>query len=240
MKSRGNTGGPTASLWFMAALTLMACWSANRGNASEEWQWVDEIAWVRDAPETSLSPKEQLAKAYAAEKEKEYTEAAQRYYDVVARHPETPDANIALQRLSKCLFEIGYRYSAFKAVEQVIETYPDPDRLAEYRQIQLEIAKKWLDLETRDSALAADYDTEEDLPVIIAMFAAICENDPSGPHTAEAHLLKAECHLMLNEIDLARADYKAVIRKFPESPFVKRAQLGLSVCDEDPDSLTDE
>lgn len=237
MASRFRFAGTLATA---ALLAVAAVWGDTRGNASEEWQWVDEVEWLREAPQSSLPPNEQLKEGYALEKKGHYTEAALIYYRLAADHPETTDAGIALHRLAKCLSELTAYYPAFGAIEQAFETHPDLGDITELAAIELILGKLWLKSVATGEYFTPESPAASDVRRIIAVFTTVQEHDPSGDSAAEAHLLKGECHLILNETDQAGAEFKTVIDEFPESPFVRRARLGLSVCQEYPDLSPDE
>lgn len=216
---------------FYAAVVFSIPATARTAEPPEEWDWVAEIDWLLDVPEITAEPPVQLEAAYALEQKGSYEEAASRYFYVLRKHPKWEQAGIALQRLAKCLYDLGYYHPAFRAVEQVIETYPESARLTDLVEIEKKIARRCLSTVVDGTGFPADSERGETIRSVTAMLGAVIAHNPSGPEAAELHVAKGECHLLVGEVTEAREDFKIVVDDFPDSQFVKRARLGLRISE---------
>lgn len=200
--------------------------------AAGEWEWTAGQGWMRGAGVARPTAKEQLHYAYELERRSEFMDAAQQYFLLVQTYPASEEAGVGLQRLARCLFEMENYYTSYKAIEQVIETYPNTGRMSDLVEIELRIAKKMMVSQTPDLLSGREERTREfNIRRSLEILDAVIEHDPYGPVAAEAYLVKGEGHLFINEVQDARKAFETVRDEFPRSEFVERARLGILTCD---------
>lgn len=200
--------------------------------AASEWEWTAGQGWMRGAGVARPTPKEQLHYAYELERRSEFMDAAQQYFLLVQTYPASEEAGVGLQRLARCLFEMENYYTSFKAIEQVIETYPNTGRMSDLVEIELRIAKKMMVSQTPDLLSGKEERTREfNIRRALEILDAVIEHDPYGPVAAEAYLVKGEAHMFINEVQAARKSFETVRDEFPRSEYVERARLGILTAD---------
>ena len=200
--------------------------------AAGEWEWTAGQGWIRGAGVARPTPKEQLHYSYELEQRGEFMDAARQYFLLVQNFPSSEEAGVGLQRLARCLFEMENYYTSYKAIEQVIETYPNTGRMSDLVEIELRIAKKLMVSQTPD--LLSDREEnirENNIRRAIEILGSVIEHDPYGPVAAEAYLVKGEGHLFINEVQAARGAFETVRDEFPRSDFVERARYGILQCE---------
>ncbi|MBN2713303.1 MAG: hypothetical protein JXR97_12860, partial [Planctomycetes bacterium] len=110
--------------------------------AAASWEWTKGQGWTEGAGAARESAKEQLTHAMRLEKKGEYYDAAKQYFLCIRVYPDTKEAGIALQRLAKCLFEMENYYQSYKAIDQVIQSYPDTGNISSLLAIEYKIGNK--------------------------------------------------------------------------------------------------
>ncbi len=197
---------------------------------ASEWEWTRGSGWTEGAGRARSTPAEQLRHAYALERKGEFHDAAKQYFLLIRIYPDSSEAGIGLQRLAKCLFEMEDFYRSFKAIEQVIRTYPRSGRMADLVAIEYKIGRK---LATGKHArlLAKGDALKAGRKEALEVFAAVLKHDPYGPFADNALLASGDIHLDLQEPVKAKRQFEKLIREFPESPLQDRARLGITRCD---------
>ena len=214
------------------ALAVALAGMSGLARAAGEWEWTQGQGWVQGAGVSRPTAKEQLAYAYQLEQRGEYMDAARQYFLLIQNFPEASESGVGLQRLAKCLFEMENYYTSFKAIEQVIRTYPNTGRMSDLVEIELRIAKKMLVSQAsasvfEDGSTARAANTRRAIEIVDA----VIDHDPYGPVAPEALLVKGEAHLYIGEISAARVSFDRILDEFSRSDFVERARLGILRCD---------
>lgn len=226
---------PKRKASFLAGLLLLTGVIVSLGGvarAAGEWEWTAGQGWMRGAGVARPTPKEQLHYAYELEKRSEFMDAARQYFLLVQNFPASEEAGIGLQRLARCLFEMENYYTSYKAIEQVIETYPNTGRMSDLVEIELRIAKKMMVSQTPDLLSGREERTREhNIRRSLEILDSVIEHDPYGPVAAEAYLVKGEAHMFINEVAAARKAFEMVRDEFPRSDYVERARLGILTAD---------
>ncbi len=220
--------------WGAGALLLVAfvLGLAGPGRAAGEWEWTAGQGWVMGAGVSRPTPKEQLAYAYELEQKGEFMDSARQYFLLVQNFPNSQEAGIGLQRLARCLFEMENYYTSYKAIEQVITSYPNTGRMSDLLAIELSIAKKMMMSQTPDIFTSHEKDVRNaNVRRALEIVNSVIDHDPYGPSAAEAYLVKGEGNLFIGEINAARAAFEKVRDDFSRSDFVERARLGILRCD---------
>ncbi len=218
----------------LALAVFLAVLAGGSAHAAGEWEWTAGQGWIRGAGVARPTPKEQLHYAYELEKKSEFMDAARQYFLLVQNFPASDEAGVGLQRLARCLFEMENYWTSYKAIEQVIETYPNTGRMSDLVEIELRIARKLQTSQTPDilSSPKEANDRDHNIRRSIQILSSVIEHDPYGPVAAEAYLYKGEGHLFLNEISAAKTAFETIRDEFPRSDFVERARLGILQCDQ--------
>ncbi len=216
---------------LMVVAGLVAVW-AGSARAAGEWEWTKDQGWTMGAGVSRPTAKEQLHYAYELEQRGEFMDSARQYFLLIQNFPDSEEAGIGLQRMAKCLFEMENYYTSYRAIEQVIQTYPHTGRMGDLVEIELRIAKKMMVTETPDLfGGSGDNSRAGNIRRALDIVNSVIEHDPYGPVAAEAHLVKGEGNLFIGEINTARAAFEIVRDEFPRSDFVERARLGILRCD---------
>ncbi|MCD8138541.1 MAG: tetratricopeptide repeat protein [Planctomycetaceae bacterium] len=213
---------------------LLTCLVALSGSAraAGEWEWTEGQGWIRGAGVARPTPKEQLHYAYDLEQKGEFMDAARQYFLLVQNFPSSEEAGVGLQRLARCLFEMENYYTSYKAIEQVIETYPNTGRMSDLVEIELQIAKRLMQSQTPDILSGREENIRNhNIQRGLEIIESVIEHDPYGPVAAEAYLVKGEGNLLIGEINTARTAFETIRDEFPRSDFYERARLGILQCD---------
>ncbi len=228
--AKRRIGWGAGALLVVAALCLGL---AGTARAAGEWEWTAGQGWVMGAGVSRPTPKEQLAYAYELEQKGEFMDSARQYFLLVQNFPNSQEAGIGLQRLARCLFEMENYYTSYKAIEQVITTYPNTGRMTDLLAIELSIAKKMMVSQTPDILATNERDARAaNVRRALEIVSSVIDHDPYGPSAAEAYLVKGEGNLFIGEVNTARASFEKVRDEFPRSDFVERARLGILRCDQ--------
>lgn len=220
--------------WMVAAVMSVGLFiaAADVARAAGEWEWTKEQGWIQGAGVSRPTPKEQLQYAYELEKRGEYMDSARQYFLLVQNFPASQEAGVGLQRLARCLFEMENYYTSYKAIEQVIETYPNTGRMSDLVEIELRIAKKMMVSQTPDLLSGRESNIRDfNIRRALEIVSSVIKHDPYGPVAAEAYLVKGEAHLFINEVQAARKAFETIRDEFPRSDYVERARLGILTCD---------
>jgi len=216
-------------LVFGVALAVISMSAAAWGAA--DWQWTKNQGWSVGGGTARPNAEEQLRYAYSLEQKGELLDAARQYFLLLKVYPDAPQAGVALQRLAKCLFEMENYYQAFQAIEQVLISYPQSGRLADFLAIQMKIARK-LQEGARPSILKNDDDPlAAGRKAACEVYEAVLKHDPYGPLADDALLALGEVRLEMNEPKIAREHFARLLNEFSKSPLVDKARLGLTRCD---------
>ena len=210
---------------MVAMLLLCPC----LGRAAAQWEWTKDQGWSEGSGSARKSAREQLRRALALEQKGEYYDAAKQYFLCIRVFPDSGEAGIAMQRLAKCLFMMENYYQSYKAIEQVIASYPQSGRMADLVQIEYNIGRM-LKKGARISLL--DGDDEEaraqSRRAAIQVFESVLGHDAYGPLADDALVSLGDTHLLLNEPTKARERYERLLKEFSKSPLVDRARLGIT------------
>lgn len=217
---------------FVAA-TIAVLLGGSQAHAAGEWEWTQGQGWVMGAGVSRPTAKEQLNHAYKLEERGEYMDAARQYFLLIQNFSSSEEAGVGLQRLARCLFEMENYYTSYKAIEQVIKTYPNSGRMSDLVEIELRIAKKMMLSETPDLFGSPEANSRNaNVRRALEIIKSVIEHDPYGPVAAEANLVRGEGLLFINDVNAARVAFEAVRDEFPRSDFVERARLGILRCDQ--------
>lgn len=197
--------------------------------AAAEWEWTKGQGWSQGAGSPQATADAQLRYAVALEKRGEYRDAAKQYFLTVRAFPDTDEAGIALQRLAKCLYETENFYQAFKAIEQVIQSYPKTGRLSDLLGVEYKIGKRLL-RGARVSQLEEDPEEakRQSRSAAAEVFQSILQRDPYGKYAPGALIGLGDAKLLLTKPKEAREHYEQLLREFPKSVLVDRARLGIT------------
>ena len=218
---------------FAAVLALMLL-AAGESRAAGEWEWTQGQGWVMGAGVSRPTAAEQLAHAYELEQRGEFMDSARQYFLLIRNFSNSQEAGVGLQRLARCLFEMENYYTSYKAIEQVIETYPNAGRMSDLVAIELSIAKKMMVSQTPDLLSDGRSDPRPaNIRRALEIVNSVIDHDPFGPVAPEAYLVRGEGNLFLGEIAAARAAFDAVLNDFSRADevIVERARLGSIRCD---------
>lgn len=214
------------------AVIWSVCFALSPMAAAGEWEWAKGQEWTRGGGTAQDSSTEQLRRAFSLEMHGEYLDSARQYYLLTQNFPDSPEAGVALQRLSLCLFEMEDYWEAYKAVEQVVLSYPESAPLSDLVEVELRIAKNLLESQSPEY-LPEDEEEERDVNIerVVRILDSVIAHAPYGGVADEAYQVKGEAHLILGEDDAARAAFQTVIDEFPHSEYVEPAHLGIRVAD---------
>ena len=193
-------------------------------SAGEMWEWMKGKEWTRGEDTAWPTAAAQFRHAYRLDCDNRFAAAARQYFLLTREFPDSEEAGIGLQRLARCLYEMGEYWTSYKALEQAMETYPQSCTVSNIVEIELHIAK----------ALAGNPITanrHENAYHAFNVLDSVLGRDPQGPFAPEAHYIQGEVYLRINCTDAARASFETVLEKFPESQCAERARLGMLTCD---------
>ncbi len=166
--------------------------------AVADWEWTQNKGWSQTVGRALPNPAEQLKYAYKLEKEGKYLSASQQYFLLLKAYPDSEEAGVGLQRLANCLFLMENYYDAYKALEQVIKSYPFSAEKSDLIKIEFLIGRKF------QSGARVDLLDDNENPVVgkraaIEIFESVVANDPVGPYSGASLLAIASCYKDLDE-----------------------------------------
>lgn len=214
-----------------SAIVLILLILTNALAFAVEWDWAKGKEWAKGSGPVQATLREQLRLAYRLDQEGGFMLAACQYFLLVQTYPESKESEIGLERLAKCLFEMEDYDTAYLAIEQVIQTYPDTDRMADLNEIELRIAKKIMKTAGAGSYASGDKSRFADIKRGLEIVDVVIGRNPEELLAAEAHYVKGEGKLSIGELNAARTAFEKVRDEFPQSGFVERARLGILLCD---------
>lgn len=191
-----------------------------------DWEWTTDKGWTQGAGKPRETPDEQLRYAWQLEEEKRFQSAAQQYFLLLKTWPDSEEASTGLQRLANCLFKLENYYDSFKALEQVIKSYPTSIKKNDLLKIEFLIGRKF-QTGARKDMLNMSEATSVGLRTAIEIFEAIIKNDPVGPYSGAAHLAVADCYRKMGEARQAVQWYDRVLEQYSFSnELVAKAEVG--------------
>ncbi len=163
-----------------------------------DWEWTQNKGWSQTVGRALPNPAEQLKYAYKLEKEGKYLSASQQYFLLLKAYPDSEEAGVGLQRLANCLFLMENYYDAYKALEQVIKSYPFSAEKSDLIKIEFLIGRKF------QSGARVDLLNDNENPVVgkraaIEIFESVVANDAVGPYAGASLLAIASCYKDLDE-----------------------------------------
>ncbi len=180
------------------ALFCLLLLLGNAAYAAADWEWTMDKGWSQTTGRALPNPAEQLKYAYKLEKEGKYLSASQQYFLLLKAFPDSEEAGVGLQRLANCLFLMENYYDAYKALEQVIKSYPFSAEKSDLIKIEFLIGRKFQ--EGARVNLLDDYENPTiGKRVAIEIFESVIENDPVGPYAGASLLAIASCYKDLDE-----------------------------------------
>ncbi|MBP5234207.1 MAG: tetratricopeptide repeat protein, partial [Planctomycetes bacterium] len=200
---------------------LLAGWAA-----AADWEWTQDKGWAQGAGRARETADEQLKYAWDLEQEKRYQNAARQYFLLLKSWPDSEEAGIGLQRLANCLFKLENYYDSFKALEQVIRSYPASIKKNDLLKIEFLIGRKFQTGARRDM-LNMEEPAARGLETAIEIFQAVIANDSVGPYAGAAHLAVADCYRKMGDNRQAVVWYDRVLEQFSYSnELVAKAEMG--------------
>ena len=181
--------------WFFSCALLLVCSSVY---AAADWEWTENKGWSQTEGRALPNPAEQLKYAYKLEQEGKYLSASKQYFLLLKAFPDSDEAGVGLQRLANCLFLMENYYDAYKALEQVIKSYPFSAEKSDLIKIEFLIGRKF------QSGARVNLLDDNENPAVgkraaIEIFESVVESDPVGPYAGAALLAIASCYKDLDE-----------------------------------------
>lgn len=211
---------------------LLACLLpfAPRAHASD-WAWTQGQGWSQGTGVPKDTPSQQYRHAYDLEMGGQFLPAAQSYFLLVQTFPHSDEAAAALQRLARCLFHMENYYTSFKAIEQVLLSYPRFTRnKADLIRIQYLIGERFLE-GARVNPVDSNEDPRRGAEAAVEIFQAVVRNDPFGPHAGPSLLALGDTYRKLGKPREAQDQYNRVINEFSANEYlVDQARIGLQEC----------
>jgi tetratricopeptide (TPR) repeat protein len=218
--------------WLSACSVLLFCASAAGSlHAAEDggWGWTKDAGWSRTDQRAKPTAEAQLRYAKKLEDRREYFEACQQYFLLLKTYPKSPEASVALQRLSVCLFESENYMQSFKAVQTCIARYPNSIHLEDLLRLEYRIGNRFLD-GARVSLLGGGNTREKSLRAAVMVFLSVYANDQYGELADDALYQAGEALMELGDHEKARAQYYLLRRNFPESDLAPLARYKIEVA----------
>lgn len=166
--------------------------------AAADWEWSQDKGWAQTTGRALPNPAEQLKYAYKLEKEGKYLNASRQYFLLLKAFPDSDEAGVGLQRLANCLFLMENYYDAYKALEQVIKSYPFSAEKSDLIKIEFLIGRKFQS-GARVNLLNDNEDPAVGKRVAIEIFESVIANDTVGPYAGASLLAIASCYKDLDE-----------------------------------------
>ena len=166
--------------------------------AAADWEWTENKGWSQTEGRALPNPAEQLKYAYKLEQEGKYLSASKQYFLLLKAFPDSDEAGVGLQRLANCLFLMENYYDAYKALEQVIKSYPFSAEKSDLIKIEFLIGRKF------QSGARVNLLDDNENPAVgkraaIEIFESVVDSDPVGPYAGAALLAIASCYKDLDE-----------------------------------------
>ncbi len=186
-------------LWIATGSFLLAALLAAPAFAAADWEWSRDKGWSQGLGQAKPTPVEQINFAWSLEQDGQYLNATKQYFLLLKTYPDSDEAGRGLQRLAACLFMMENYYDSYKALEQVIKSYPLSARKTALVKLEFLIGRKFQEGARKDLL------NDKELPVVsqntsIEIFKSVIENDPVGPYAGSATLAIAECYKKLNDV----------------------------------------
>ncbi|GHV22022.1 hypothetical protein AGMMS49959_12120 [Planctomycetales bacterium] len=206
-------------------LLLSAAAFAGAADAAE-WEWTQDKGWAQGVGSPRATADEQLNYAWELEQDRRYQNAAQQYFLLLKTWPDNEEAGVALQRLANCLFKLENYYDSFKALDQVIKSYPNSIKKNDLLKIEFLIGRKFQSGAKKD-LLNMNEPESVGLNAAIEVFKAVIAADAVGPYSGAAALAVADCYRKNDNPREAVVWYDRVLEQYSFSnELVAKAELG--------------
>ena len=210
---------------FICTSLTMLLLISNTAFAAADWEWSQDKGWAQSSGRALPNPAEQLKYAYKLEKEGRFLNASKQYFLLLKAFPDSDEAGVGLQRLANCLFMMENYYDAYKALEQVIKSYPFSAEKSDLIKIEFLIGRKF-----QAGARVNLLDDMEDPAVgkraAIEIFESVVANDSVGPYAGASLLAIASCYKDLDEPARGIVYADRVLTEFSMSPdLVAKARI---------------
>lgn len=191
-----------------------------------DWEWTQDKGWTQGAGQARENADAQLKYAWELEQDKRFQNAARQYFLLLKTWPDSEEAGIGLQRLANCLFKMENYYDSFKALEQVIKSYPTSIKKNDLLKIEFLIGRKFQTGARRDM-VDMNEPAAKGLETAVEIFQAVIANDSVGPYAGAAHLAIADCYRKMGDDRQAVTWYDRVLEQFSYSnELVAKAEMG--------------
>lgn len=214
------------NLWaVMGAFVLVGLLATSAAQAAADWEWSRDKGWTQGLGQAKSTPAEQLKSAWALEKDGQYLNATREYFLLLKTYPDSDESGIGLQRLANCLFMMENYYDSYKALEQVIKSYPLSAKKSYLIKLEFLIGRKFQDGARKD-LLNAQEPAATGCNSAVEIFKSVINNDPVGPYAGAATLAIAECYKKLGDAPQGIVYCDRVISEFSLSTdLVGRARI---------------
>lgn len=193
--------------------------------ANADWEWSQAKGWTQGLGKALPTPGEQLKYAWQMEKDGRYMNAAKQYFLLLKTFPDSDEAGVGLQRLANCLFLMENYYDSYKALEQVIKSYPLSAKKSDLIKIEFLIGRKF-QKGARRNLLDDNEAPSVSKATAIEIFKSVIDNDPVGPYAGAATLAVGYCYKDLNEPKMGIVYTDRVINEFSmSSELVAKARI---------------
>ncbi len=212
---------------FALTLLLLICLGSPQAllAANADWEWSRDKGWTIGLGKVQPTPGEQLKYAYKLEKDGRYMNASKQYFLLLKEYPASEEAGIGLQRLANCLFLMENYYDSYKALEQVIKSYPLSAKKSDLIKIEFLIGRKFQQ-GARKNLLDDAEPKAVGLTTAVEIFKSVIDNDPVGPYAGAATLAVGYCYKDLSEPKMGVVYADRVITEFSmSSELVAKARI---------------
>lgn len=202
--------------WMVVGLLLLTALQAAPAFASADWEWSRDKGWTQGLGQAKPTPVEQINFAWSLEQDGQYLNATKQYFLLLKTYPDSEEAGRGLQRLAVCLFQMENFYDSYKALEQVVKSYPMSAGKTALLKLEFLIGRKFQEGARKDLL------NDKELPTVsqntaIEIFKSVLENDPVGPYAGSATLAIAECYKKLNDAQQGIIYCDRVLNEFSSS-----------------------
>ncbi len=195
---------------------------------SAYWIWTPRDGkWENPKYAAKDTPEEQLAYAMGFYEEKNTKGALREFKKLIKHYPLSKEAPTAQYYIGRILEEIDKPYAAFKAYQNVIDSYPYTEFVDEVIEREFNLGTLFLEGKKFEVLGPLKMPAKDKA---IEIFKAVADNSPYGKYADRAVYNAGLCYKDIVDYDSAILMFKEVIDKYPDSELVDSARYELAEC----------
>ena len=212
---------PQKLLWWLVVAVVFCAVLPMECPAPLIWRKGEGWTYERGGVAPANNPKDQLELGKQLQEKKDYDHALSAYRRLVKKWPTSYAAEEAQLHVAECLSALGYHYKAYKALQTLIEKYPNSPHYDTALQRQFDIGNLFLEGEKLKTWRFRIFSGLDKAPEI---YSQVVKNGPYSKVGPDAQLRIGIAYEKMKDYLSAVHAYEKFLERYPGYPQAQIAQ----------------